>query len=387
MNRLSVGIVGVGYIGQKHIEALRRIGGIEIVAIADANTELVQSVAQKMDVPRVFRSVDEMLAACRPDVVHVCTPTALHYEVSRKAVEAGCHLYCEKPLTVSVSDAEALAELLKDKHVANGVNLNYRMNALAQEMHERITRGEAGRVFLVSGAYLQDWMLREDDYDWRLEPELGGPARALSDIGSHLFDLCQYAVGQRIVAVNACTRIVHPVRRHYEKRGGTFSSEKGEFLGDVTVCNEDEAIVLVRFADGLQGTLQVSQVAAGHKNDLRLRIDTENCSFEWGQERSDLLHIGRRDAPNEVLYREAAAVHENVRQYSHLPVGHSEGWNDAICTALEAFYRAIREGSYADEKMPYATVNDGVWVMKIIDACLKSSASNCWIDVKTGGRL
>lgn len=384
MERLKVGIVGAGYIGGKHIEAVRRIPGAEIVAVADADAERAGRVAREMNIPHAYGTVDELLAAGQAEVVHVCTPTALHYEVSKKVIEAGRHLYCEKPLTMDGREAQNLAALLKGKGLANGVNLNYRMNALAQEMHERITQGKAGRVFSVSGAYLQDWMLRRDDYDWRLEARLGGPARALSDIGSHLFDLCQYVLGSRIAAVSARTRIVHPKRLHYEKPGGTFSAEKGRLLGEVTVDNEDEAIVLARFADGTEGLLQVSQVAAGHKNDLRLRIDTETCSLEWGQERADLLYIGRRGGPNEILYREAAALHESARQYTHLPAGHPEGWNDALLIALETFYHSIRRRTYADAGMPYATVQDGLWVMKVIDACLKSSKANAWVDVETG---
>lgn len=384
MEPLRAGIVGVGYIGKKHIEAVRRIPNAEVAAIVDADIAYARRAAQELNVPRAYGSVDELLAEGEVDVVHICAPTAAHYEMSKKVIQAGRHLYCEKPLTLELRQAQELCALLEGKNLANGVNLNYRMNAMVQEMRERIVRGEAGRPFWVSGAYLQDWMMLKEDYDWRLEPELGGRARALSDIGSHLFDLCQYVMGRRIAAVSARTRIVHPTRLHYEKPGGTFSPEKGRLLGETAVHNEDEAAVMVRFEDGTEGLLQVSQVAGGHKNDLRLRVDMEECSFEWGQERADLLYIGRRGRANEVLYREAAALHENVRQYTHLPAGHCEGWSDALLIALETFYRSIRERTYADFGMPYATVQDGAEVMKIVDACLKSSRVGSWVDVKTG---
>lgn len=387
MEQLRVGIVGAGYIGKKHIEAVRRIPGAEIVGVVDADVGCARRIAREMNIPHAYGTADEMLARAKAEVVHVCTPTALHYEVSKKVIEAGCHLYCEKPLTVTRKEAEKLAALVAGKGLANGVNLNYRMNALVQEIHERIACGEAGRVFSLSGAYLQDWMLRQDDYDWRVDPSLGGPSRALSDIGSHLFDLCQYILGKRIVAVSARTRILHPKRLHYEKPGGTFSLQKGRLLDEITVHNEDEALVMARFEDGTEGLLQVSQVASGHKNDLHVRIDAERCSFEWQQERADLLYIGRRGGPNEVLYREAAALHERAQQYTHLPAGHSEGWSDALLIALETFYRSIRQGTFADAGMPYATVQDGLWVMKVIEACLQSNRAEGWVDVETGDRL
>lgn len=386
MDILRIGIVGVGYIGGKHIECIRRIPHTKIMAVVDADMERARQVASDMEIPCVFESVEEMLASGLVDVVHNCTPTAMHYEVNKKVICAGKSLYCEKPLTMSVEEAESLLQLLKEHPVMNAVNLNYRMNALVQEIKERIQGGMDGRLFMVTGSYVQDWMMMEDDYDWRLDPAMGGRSRALSDIGSHLFDVCQYVTGQRITAVNARMMIVHPKRLHYEKSGGTFSAEKGELLGEVEVKNEDAANILIRLEGGAEGMLQVSQISAGHKNDLRLRLDLEKCSYEWRQENGDLLYIGHRGRPNEVLYREKAALTARSGRFSHLPAGHPEGWNDALCTAIEAFYSSVHYKE-CGENVPYAAIQDGVWVMKVIDACLKSSRTGSWIDVDTGACL
>lgn len=386
METLRVGVVGVGYIGGKHIETIRRIPHAEIMGIVDVDYDRAQKVAAELDIPVVFRTVDEMLASDKIDVIHNCTPTAMHFEVNRKAICAGKSLYCEKPLTMTSEEADVLLKLLEEKPVANAVNLNYRMNALVQEMKERIAHNEGGRLFMVTGSYVQDWMMFQDDYDWRLDPEVGGRSRALSDIGSHLFDLCQFVTGKRIVAVNASMMIVHPKRRHYEKTGGTFSRERGRFLGEMEVRNEDAANIMIRLEDGTEGLLQVSQISAGHKNDLRLRLDLEKCSYEWKQENGDMLLIGHRGRPNEILHREADMLSVQTRGFSRLPAGHPEGWNDALYNAISAFYHSIhvRNGS---QEVPYATIQDGAWVMKVIDACMQSGREMRWVDVKMGACL
>lgn len=386
METLRIGIVGVGYIGGKHIEAIRRIPHAKIMAVVDADHKRAQQTAADMDIPCVFETVDEMLVSDKVDVVHNCTPTAMHYEVNRKVICAGKSLYCEKPMTMTSEEAEELVGLLEKHPVANAVNLNYRMSALVQEMKERIQSHQDGRVFMVTGSYVQDWMMFQDDYDWRLDPEVGGRSRALSDIGSHLFDLCQFVTGQRIVAVNARLMIAHPKRMHYEKNGGTFSTEKGRFLEEVEVKNEDAAQIMIRMEDGTEGMLQVSQITAGHKNDLSLRIDLENCSYEWKQENGDMLYIGHRGRANEIMYRESDALTEQSKRFSRLPAGHPEGWNDVLCHAIGAFYQSVRHRDW-ERHVPYATIRDGAWIMKIIDACMESDRIMRWIDVDMGACL
>lgn len=260
----KVGIVGIGFIGMRHIDAISRIPGAKIVAVADYFEERARQVAEAIGAEYACRSVDEMLANCEVDIVHNCTPTSMHYEVSRRAIEAGKAIYCEKPLALDAGQAAALTALLAERPVPNGVNLNYRMNALVQDLQATVRGGEAGRPFMVTGSYIQDWMMKEDDYDWRLDPKVGGQSRAIADIGSHLFDTAQYVLGRRITAVYADTLIAHPVRYRYDKKGGTFSREKGELMDRVEVVNEDAASIMARFEGGIHGLFQVSQITGGH---------------------------------------------------------------------------------------------------------------------------
>lgn len=383
MKRLKVGVVGTGFIGGRHIDAISRIHGARIVAVADAFLEKAEQIAGKLGA-NAYASVEEMLKKEDLDVVHNCTPTSMHFAVNQAVIEAGKHLYCEKPLALDVQEGEALEALLEKSPVANGVNLNYRMNALVQDMHEKVKAGVPGRAFLVTGSYVQDWMMKQDDYDWRLDPKVGGASRAIADIGSHLFDTSQYVMGKKITAVNASLMIMHPVRSHHEKTGGTFSKEKGKLLEEVAVVNEDAASIMARFEDGTNALFQVSQVSAGHKNDMRIRFDFEECSWEWRQEENNLLFIGKRDEPNQILSREAAALSQEAGAFTGLPAGHPEGWNDVLYQAIHAFYESVTSGRWKEEHVPYATIADGAWIMKIIEACLKSDACGRWVDVRTG---
>lgn len=382
MERLRIGVVGTGFIGGKHIEAIARIPEVQLVAVADSYEPKGRAAAEKYGV-HYYATVEEMMENETLDAVHNCTPTSMHFTVNAAVIRAGKHLYCEKPLALNAEEGQKLTLLLQEHPVANGVNLNYRMNALVQDMHDRVSEGETGRTFLVTGSYIQDWMMMQDDYDWRLNPQMGGASRAVADIGSHLFDTAQFVLGKKITAVNAHLLTVHLTRLQYEKTGGTFSKEKGKLLKEIPVVNEDAASIMARFEDGSEGLFQVSQISAGHKNDMRIRFDFEKCSYEWRQEENNLLYIGHRDEPNQIRQREAAALSAHASQYTGLPAGHPEGWGDALYQAVNAFYQSILNGTYTGET-PYATVRDGAWIMKIIEACLASEKLGRWVDVETG---
>ena len=386
MEKWKVGVVGAGFIGGRHIDALRRIPGVKIVAVADSFISRAREIASELGA-RAYGSAEEMLANEELDVIHNCTPTNMHYAVNAMAIQGGKHLYCEKPLSLDAAEGDVLVKMLKEHPVANGVNLNYRMNALIQDTRERVKNGEYGLPFLVTASYIQDWMMMQDDYDWRLDPAAGGQSRAIADIGSHLFDTSQYVMGKRITAVNAKLMIMHPTRLQYEKSGGTFSKERGKLLRRIPVVNEDAASIMVTFEDGTNGLFQVSQVSAGHKNDMRIRLDFEKCSCEWRQEENNLLYIGHREEPNQVKQREAGTLAGSSKEFTELPAGHPEGWNDALYQGIRAFYHSILTGSYKEGKVPYATIADGAWIMKIIEACLISDHCRGWVDVQTGEKL
>ena len=379
MKKIRSCVIGLGFIGKQHIETIRRIPNTEVVAVADANEELAKAAADQLGIPRYTADYHKLLEDSEIDVVHNCTPVSLHYPISKDALLAQKHVYCEKPFTINVGQAQELTALAQNSGCLAALNFNYRQNAMVWEMQARVHKGELGRIFSINARYLQDWLLYETDTDWRMNPSLGGASRAISDIGSHLFDTIQVIANKKIVAVNAKLLTVYPVRKRFEKKGGTFSSASGTNFEPISVTNEDEAFIMVKFEDETYGTCRVSQVCAGRKNGMVIEVEGSRCSLEWQQERPDKLWIGRRDAPNEILYADKAFLSQKAGELSYLPAGHPLGWQDALKNAIEAFYTDIRLNKALQPS--YATFADGAYVMRIVDACLKSDSAGRWMEV------
>ena len=249
MQHLQIGIIGIGFIGRQHIEAIMRIPYARIVAIADQNFAAAQELARQFEIPACYATGEELIDDPNVEIVHNCTPNVAHYKLNKLAIERGKHVYSEKPLAVKPEQASELVTLAREHGVANGVNFNYRHNIALLEMRERIRSGAAGRPFMVYGQYLQDWLASPDNFDWRVDPAIGGASRALADIGSHCFDSAQFVLGQRIRRVYARLVTAYAERKHY-KTAETFAQSQGGDYELVPVRNEDAAFVLGEFEDG-----------------------------------------------------------------------------------------------------------------------------------------
>lgn len=376
-----VAVIAAGFTGQQHIEAIRRIPGCEVVALVDANAEALKAKAEALGVEKTYTDYKQMIQEVHPDVVHNCTPNGMHYELNKYIMEQGIHVYCEKPLAITVEQGEELVRIAQEKKVAAGVNFNYRNNAMVQEIRERVANGSVGRVFHVTGQYIQDWMMLDTDYNWRLTADMGGASRTIADIGSHWFDTVQCAMGQKITAVRAETLTVHPFRKKPAREVETFARTGGDDYELVPIDSEDAAFVTLRFADGTLGTVNLSQVSGGHLNDFRVEIAGEHCSLEWQQERCDTLIVGTRESGIQILRTAPGAMTGAANRYTRLPGGHPDGWADALRNAITEFYTSIDNGIYAQTGMTYATFADGVRIMKIVDACMRSAKTGQWVEV------
>jgi predicted dehydrogenase len=366
-------VVGTGFIGVVHVDALRRLG-VEVVGVAGSSPER----AAAKDLAPAYASFAELLADDRVDVVHVTTPNHLHFPQVKAALEAGKHVVCEKPLATTSAESGELLALADASGLVHCTNFNLRFYPLVQEARERVRAGELGAVWNVHGGYLQDWLARPTDWNWRLETEQAGELRAVGDIGSHWLDLAQFVTGSHVVEVLADLATVLPTRRRPLGEVETFASADDVTREDVPVGTEDIAHILLRFANGARGSLVVSQVSMGRKNSLRIEIDGSDRALAWDSERNEELWIGERDEPNGTLLRNAALMHSAAAARTQLPVAHAEGFADTFRELYRAVYADVARGGPAPAP-DYPTFRDGHVENVIGDAVALSNRERRWV--------
>jgi predicted dehydrogenase len=380
MENIRVGVAGLGFIGPAHIEALRRNPGIEVVAVAESSEDLARSKAGQLGIKKYCASFADLLKE-DIDVVHICTPNNLHYEMARAALEAGKHVVCEKPLATTVQEGEELLALAQAKGLIHAVHFNIRYYPLVRRMKVMRETGELGDIYSIIGSYLQDWLFYETDYNWRLEPELSGKSKAIADIGSHLMDLLEYITGMRITEVMADFNTIHKFRKKPLKPVETFSGKmlKPEDYADVPIATEDYATVMLRFNNGNKGVVTVSQVDAGRKNRLSLEISGSKETYAWNSESPNELWIGRRDDANRVLMRDPSLFDRESASLISFPGGHNEGFPDTSKQMFKEVYDNIRKGTMEGAKFP--TFEDGLRELILCDRILESNEKQQWVKV------
>lgn len=374
---IRVGIIGAGMMGVQHAEAIRRIPGTEIVALAAPRYDNAKTACEALGIPAVYTEYKQMLEQEKPDAVHVCTPNYTHYEICRGALEHGVHVFCEKPLSNTYEEAKQLTELAEKKGLLAAVDFNYRHNVMVREMHELLADASWGKTFLIRGEYIQDWMMYDTDYNWRCVPEMNGPSRTIADIGSHWFDAVQYITGQRIARVFAKKITVHPQRKKFEHQAKTFETQSGGSYRLMDIDSEDAAFILFEMEDGTPGVLTLSQVSAGYKNGMVISIDGAAGSVSWEQENPDKLIARTREGGRTLRYAAAGAMHGSANAYTSLPAGHAVGWADGLKNSINAFYECLKGG----EAKNCATFAEASGIVRIVDACLESHAGSRWIEV------
>ncbi|OGV70514.1 MAG: dehydrogenase [Lentisphaerae bacterium RIFOXYA12_FULL_48_11] len=381
MKKISAGVIGLGFIGAAHVEALRRVGGVEVVAVSDANAASLKRAAEGMNVPKAYEDYRELLNDRAIDAVHICTPNAMHFKMVKDALEAGKHVICEKPLAVSVTEAESLVKLAEKTGLRNAVNFNIRFYPLIQELRGMVAAGELGDVFAIHGSYLQDWLFYDTDYNWRLEPALAGESRAVADIGSHWMDAIEHIAGLKIVEVLADFATFHKQRKKPSRPVETYSGKllRPEDYVAVDINTEDYATVVLGFSNGARGVLTVSQVAAGRKNRLSFEIDASKKAVSWDSERPNEMWLGDRDRANEMLFKDPSLVKERTRKYISYPGGHNEGFPDTFKQLYREFYSFV---SGEASVMPcYATFRDGLRELQLCEKIVESSRKRAWVKI------
>jgi predicted dehydrogenase len=375
---IGTAIIGTGFIGTVHIEALRRIG-VRVAGLLESSPGLGADRAAALGLPRAYADLDELLAD-DIEVVHVTSPNELHHPQVKRILAAGKHVVCEKPLAMTSIESAELVALAGASGLVNAVNFNIRFYPLNQHVSTLVADGGLGDVRLVTGRYFQDWLLYDTDWNWRLETDRGGVLRAVGDIGSHWLDLTSFLTGLRVEAVMADLTTFIPVRRKPVGPVLTFSTERAAETVPVEIRTEDVATLLLRYEGGARGSVAISQLSPGRKNSLAYQIDGASSAVAWDSEQPEQLWIGHRDRPNELLLRNPALMNASGAAAARLPGGHVEGFADTFGAVFSAIYDDVIAGRPSPSPR-YATFAAGHEEMLIGDAVLESARTGRWVEV------
>ena len=379
MQKLNAAIIGLGFVGRAHLEALRRLG-INVRGILGSTPERTESAADSLQLPHAYSSLDELAADPSVQVVHLCTPNHLHFPEASQLLRAGKHVLSEKPLTMDSRESAALVSLAKQVNLVGGVAYNLRYYPLCQEARALIKRGTIGQVRLVHGSFLQDWLLYPTDWNWRLESKLGGELRAVSDIGTHWLDLMMWMTGSNVSELCADLATVLATRKRPKGRVETFQKAGAMETEEVLITTDDYASVLLRFENEAHGVMTVSQVSAGRKARLWFEIDGSEGSLAFDSETPNTLWIGRRDRASELLPKDPGLMSPETRGYAAYPGGHAEGYPDTFVQLFKDYYAYIAAGDFAAPRT-FPTFETGHLELILCEAIIESSQKKSWIFV------
>ncbi|HEU0162294.1 MAG TPA: Gfo/Idh/MocA family oxidoreductase [Rhizomicrobium sp.] len=384
MNRIRTAVIGTGFMGRVHLEALRRVEHVDVVEIAATSADKAHAAAEGFNVLNATGDWRDVMADPSIDAVHITTPNDSHFAIAKAAFMAGKHVLCEKPLALSVAEARELVALQAEKNLRGAVNHNLRDYPMVQQMRRMREAGDFGDILIVQGTYSQDWMLYETDWNWRVDPSVSGPSRVMADIGSHFFDMAEHVTGLRVSALCSDLATFWPTRKQPKSSGESFSGKLGADgdTVDTPVTTEDFGATLFHMTGNgktqARGAMTASQVSAGRKNGLVLEIYGTKGGASWRQERPEELWLGHRDAPNQTLLKDPALMDPAARAFADFPGGHAEGYPDTHKHLFQRFYDSIRDPSLTPD---YPQMADGLRQLVILEAELASHKKRGWVEV------
>lgn len=380
MRAFTAAIIGSGFMGRTHLEALRRLGNVQVTTIVAGTLEKARAFAEAHGLPGASADFHDVLNSPSVDAVHICTPNALHFPIAKAALLAGKHVLCEKPLAISVAEAQELVALAADKNLRNCTCYNLRSYPVVQHIRRMREDGDLGDILVAQGAYSQDWLLYDTDWNWRLESRHNGPSGVMADIGSHWCDMIEHLTGLRIQSICADLQTFLPVRKRPKHSVESFAGKlpSPSDYESVAVHTEDFGSAIFRLGERARGAFTVSQVAAGRKNSFRFEIFGTKASIAWDGERPDELWIGNRNVNNQILIKDPSLLKPAAQPYADYPGGHSEGYDDTFKQVFRRFYAAIE---YPAAKPDFPQFQDGLRQIQILEAALESHRHHGWMNV------
>lgn len=373
-------VIGAGFVGKAHIEALRRIP-VPVRGTLVSSGERSDAAARALGLERAYQSVEEIAADPQVTAVHICTPNYLHFEQAAALLRAGKHVLCEKPLAMDSRESATLVALAQETNRVGAVAHNLRYYPLCVQAKALIESGAIGQVKLVHGGFLQDWLTYPSDWNWRLESKLGGELRAVSDIGTHWLDLIQWIVGQQVDELCADLATIVPVRKKPRGHVESFSSAKNVPTDEMPITTDDYASVLIHLRHGAKGVFTVSQVSAGRKCKLHFEINGSEGSLSWNAEEPNSLWIGHRNQPNEILIKDPSLLSPAARPYAAYPGGHAEGYPDTFVRLFHDFYKYVDAGNFTAPRT-FPTFVTGHEELILCEAIQQSAQDRAWTKVE-----
>jgi len=371
MRTIRTGVVGLGFVGLIHIEALRRLGYVDVVAVCDSYD--AEGRAKNQFVERAYSDYTQMIDQENLDYIHICTPNNSHFEIAKYAMEKDVNVVLEKPMTYTVEEAKELYLLSQEKGLVCAVNFHNRLYSSPAYIRSIIKQGKIGDVTAVTGYYLQDWMLYDTDYSWRLIVEESGKTRVIADIGSHWIDTVEYMTGLEVEEVFADFKIVYETRKKAVGHIESFSTERASEYEEIAIDTEDIATLLIRFNNGAVGNAIFSQSIAGKKNNIEVLIAGTEASAEWSLSNHSDVTIGHRFTPNETVTKDFVMMKELSSTFDY-PAGHTEGYADAFKQNFKQIYNGNPLGLYA-------TFYDGLRQMIINEKIYESAKTEKWVKI------
>jgi predicted dehydrogenase len=376
----TAAVIGVGFVGRAHVDALRRLG-IPIRGILGSTKERGAESSQALGLERTYASLDELAEDSSVTAVHICTPNYVHFEQASRLLRAGKHVLCEKPLAMDSRESALLLQIARESKRVGGVAYNLRYYPLCQEARALIAQGAIGQPRIAQGSFLQDWLLHPTDWNWRLEQKLGGDLRAVSDIGTHCLDLLMWLTGKKVMEVCADLATLIPVRRKPRGRVETFKKADATAYDEMPMTTDDYASVLLHFDGDLRGVMSVSQVSGGHKAKLAFEINGSEGSLAWNAESPNEMWIGRRDTANGLMLKDPALMTPAARGYAVYPGGHTEGYPDTFMQLFKDFYEYVEKNDLSAPRS-FPTFETGHDELILCDAIAKSAEEKSWQPVQ-----
>jgi predicted dehydrogenase len=389
LHQLRAGIIGTGFIGPVHIEALKRLG-VTVNGIC-GSTKSARQVGNLWGIPEIYGDYDyeAMYTSPNIDVVHITSPNKVHVEQCLHALEMGKHVICEKPLGMTTQDTALVVDAVKrggKKGPVFAVNYMCRFIPAILQMRAMVARGDLGKIIHVQGHFFQDWLLNETDYNWRVLASEGGKLRAVGDVGTHWIDTVGFVLGTKTQSVFAHIETFYKTRKRPKGEVKTFAKVDPKKMIDYKVDTEDFGSVLLKFgkakhgyAEGVHANAFISQVAAGRKCSLGFGVYGTKGSVRWDLDQANEITLGRRDEPNQILQRGTPGFLEDVANFTDYPPGHAEGFNDAHKMQYRAVYEHIASGKQTPAL--FATAEDGHHEIRLCEAILESAETKGWVKV------